>query len=100
MVNITNQTFQNISIPQIRPTYNIITTRHGIGLVELILAVVGYIILVYFYVKVNKEPEKYRDWVNPKGRHINVIKLLRYYMYLYPIVVIVLGALEILIFRG
>jgi len=89
----------NFSMPTRGSVTYINQTVHAVSLFEIIFAILAYGVLVYFYVKVNNEKEKYSAWTNPKGRVINLVKLLKFFMYLYPVVVILLVIIKILVFK-
>jgi hypothetical protein len=68
---------------------------HAIDLVDIFIAVAGYAVLAYFWIKVNKNKEHYQKWVNPKGRVVNLYKVIKKMMIIYPVVVILMSALQI-----
>lgn len=70
---------------------------HAIDIVDITIAIIGYAVLVYFWIKVNKNKPYYEKWVNKNGRTVNVYKTLRIMMILYPIIVVVLGTLQIIL---
>jgi hypothetical protein len=70
-------------------------TMHAISLSDTLLAVGGYIVLSYFWIKVNQNKPYYEKWINPNGKEINLVKRIRLMMIIYPIVVVILGLLQI-----
>jgi hypothetical protein len=95
-----NDTILNFSLRNINsPTVTYSTkSLHAISLFEIFLAALGYVILCVLYIKFNRDKDKYCNWTNPKGRKIDLVKLIRMYMILYPIVIILLSVLQIWLF--
>lgn len=70
-------------------------TVHAISLGEVVAAIGGYAILVYYWILVNRDKVGYSHWKNPKGREVNLFKIIQRLMIWYPIVIIILAALQI-----
>lgn len=70
-------------------------TVHAISLGEVVAAIGGYAILVYYWILVNRNKEYYEHWKNPNGREVNLFKIIRNMMIWYPIVIIICAALQI-----
>lgn len=92
--NFTMYTPQQYTEGGMKVTY-VEHTVHAISLPEIVLAIGGYIILIYFWIMVNKDKEGYSHWKNPNGREVNLYKILKRMMIWYPIVVIILATLQI-----
>lgn len=79
-----------------RATEYVTYTYHAIGTMDIVFAVGGYVVLCYYWIKINKNKEYWQKWVNPSGREVNVFKTIRILMFVYPIMVVILGILQIM----
>lgn len=83
-----------------RPSIQEVTvTTHAISPTEASLAFLVFVFLAYWYVRVTKNPGLYKEWKNPNGRVINLYQKVRMFFYIYVGLVIVLGIVQILLFR-
>lgn len=78
-----------------RATEYVTYTYHAISFTDIFVAVGGYVILCAYWIKVNKNKEYWQKWINPSGREVNVYKTLRIMMLVYPLMVVLLGILQI-----
>jgi len=75
----------------------IITQERLINIPSMILIIGLFIFLAYWYVKVNKNKEHYKNWTNPNGNKVNLFKLIRIIFWSYVGIIIVLGTISILL---
>jgi len=106
MDNLTalNITLNNMTIPLTGYRDNgieyVTIAKHTIGLGEVILAIIGFIFLSYWLIRVSKNKELYTHWKNPNGREINLYSKVRLFFWLYTGVVILTAILQILFTNG
>lgn len=95
MTNLSEGLIQNITFSNV-PEFKYVTYQvHAISPVEIFIAVAGFALLSYYWIKVNKDKTHYEQWTNPKGRVVNLYKILKILMIIYPILVVALGFLQI-----
>jgi len=98
MSNITIPT--NFTVPWRDSTVQYTTeTVHAISMPEVLIAAVGFIFLAYWYIKVSKDREHYEHWINPNGHEVNLYKIIRWGLFIYTGVIMVLGIIQILLVR-
>lgn len=74
-------------------------TRHLFELTDILFVVAVFAGLAYGYIVVSKDKEKYSHWTNPKGREVNLYKIVRRAFWMYTIMVIILGTIQILMVK-
>jgi hypothetical protein len=83
-----------------RQQYIYVTQQiHAIDLYTAIIAFLGFAIISYFWIKVKQNKPHYEKWVNPKGRVVNLYKIIKCLIIIYPITIIILGTLQIILFK-
>lgn len=89
-----------LPIPGRDSTINYTTqTVHAISLPEVLIVAAGFIFLAYWYIKVSKDQEKYKHWINPNGHEVNLYKIIRWGLFIYTGVIMLLGIIQILLAR-
>lgn len=94
-----NETFSitNLTVPNKYDKIYVESQQHLFGTADIILIGGMFIALAYLYVMVTKNREKYERWTNPRGKEVNLYKIVRRAFWIYVVMVIVLGTIEIII---
>jgi hypothetical protein len=83
----------NFTVPKDNSVY---VVQHLFSVSDIILIGGMFIALAWLYILVSKNREKYEHWINPRGKEINLYKIVRRGFWIYTIMVIILGTIEIL----
>ena len=74
-------------------------TKHLFELSDILFIVAIFAALAYGYIVVSKDREKYEHWMNPRGREVNLYKIVRRAFWMYTVMVIVLSIIQILMVK-
>lgn len=88
----------NFTVPKqgISTVQYVTRQEHLFGFGEIFFIGAIFVLLAYWYVQVSKDKVKYEAWTNPKGRVINLYKIVRRIFWAYVVTVIILGGITIL----
>lgn len=79
-------------------TVEVITRYTPISLGEIYTIFIIFIFMCYWYIKVHKDVNYYQNWVNPRGRVVNLYKIIKYLFWTYVAMVMILGMIQTLMF--
>lgn len=83
--------------PSVFGGQQIVTTQERVmTLPSIILISALFIFLAYWYIRVSKDKEHYKNWTNPNGKIVNLYKVVRIIFWGFVGVVIVFGLIAIL----
>lgn len=98
-LNLTNITMST-SADFYAPATSKLIEVHAISGFDIFMSIGAYVFLCYLWVQVNKDKEKWSKWVNPSGKEVDVYNIIKKLMIFYPIVVVIMGILQILLFTS